>query len=533
MPPRAGATAIQSAGDSPQAIACLLRQERVGGRFWAGPGELPAMAELLLVPDDAGQLAEMLDEAASLGLKPLALLSSVDAGPKGCDFAGADIDPWTAVERSERIWCGAGQELALVAAIAGKPPRIFGHGRFSACGEQGEALDALLVRELLPEGGYACPFTGAPIGPGDWVSQLAQWKALVESNRGNVAILGIARWKRVTVGAMLWDGTGPVRYADRAARRAPPSAGRVVAWKTRTRPSVLARLAEAGAEVAEIEDGMVRSSGLGANCVPPLSIVVDGRGIYFDPSRPSDLEHILQSAEMPQALIERAARLRNALVAGGIGKYGRDEAAPGPIAESGRRRMLVAGQVEDDRSILCGGAGLTNLDLLKAARAIEPDAWISYKPHPDVVAGHRKGHIAEAEVRKFADELASDGSPNQWIAQADVVHVITSLTGFEALLRGKDVVTHGVPFFAGWGLTRDLGPVPARRTRRRSLDELVAATLLLYPRYVDPVTRLPCPVEVVVERIERGMARVITPAILAREWQGRLKRVVQRLAGGR
>ena len=78
----------------------------------------------------------------------------------------------------------------------------------------------------------------------------------------------------------------------------------------------------------------------------------------------------------------------------------------------------------------------------------------------------------------------------------DEVHVNTSLAGFEALLRGKAVTTYGVPFYAGWGLTRDLGPVPARRTAKRSIDELVAAALLIYPRYLDPVTGLPCPAEV-------------------------------------
>ena len=61
---------------------------------------------------------------------------------------------------------------------------------------------------------------------------------------------------------------------------------------------------------------------------------------------------------------------------------------------------------------------------------------------------------------------------------------MTSLVGFEALLRGLPVVTYGQPFYAGWGLTRDHAPL-ARRTRRLSLDELVAGALLRYPRYVN------------------------------------------------
>jgi capsular polysaccharide export protein len=68
------------------------------------------------------------------------------------------------------------------------------------------------------------------------------------------------------------------------------------------------------------------------------------------------------------------------------------------------------------------------------------------------------------------------------LAIADEVHTMTSLVGFEGLLRGLRVVTYGQPFYAGWGLTEDLC-APPRRTRRLELDELVCGVLLRYPRY--------------------------------------------------
>ena len=97
------------------------------------------------------------------------------------------------------------------------------------------------------------------------------------------------------------------------------------------------------------------------------------------------------------------------------------------------------------------------------------------------------------------------------------------------MLRGKSVTTYGVPFYAGWGLTRDLGAVPARRTARRTLDELVAVTLLTYPRYVDPVTGLPCPAEVVVARLSSCEGR--DPGLLVgmRRLQGKLMRRLRSL----
>src|SRR5205085_11086441 len=127
--------------------------------------------------------------------------------------------------------------------------------------------------------------------------------------------------------------------------------------------------------------------------------------------------------------------------------------------------------------------------------------YILYKPHPDVVAGHRRGAVPDRNCLEYADEIVGEVPIGSLIDMVDEVHVNTSLAGFEALLRGRRVTTSGVPFYAGWGLTCDLGPVPSRRTATRTIDELVAATLLLYPRYLDPVTGLPCPAEVVVARL--------------------------------
>src|ERR1022692_4812116 len=42
--------------------------------------------------------------------------------------------------------------------------------------------------------------------------------------------------------------------------------------------------------VLRLEDGFLRSVGLGADLIRPLSWVVDGRGIYYDATKPSDLE---------------------------------------------------------------------------------------------------------------------------------------------------------------------------------------------------------------------------------------------------
>jgi capsular polysaccharide export protein len=104
---------------------------------------------------------------------------------------------------------------------------------------------------------------------------------------------------------------------------------------------------------------------------------------------------------------------------------------------------------------------------------------------------------------------------------------MTSALGFEALLRGRRVVVHGAPFYAGWGLTEDRQPID-RRTRRASVEELAAAALLAYPIYVDPKTGLPCSPEVALARLQETW--LWKPGLMTRGrvLYGRLLRMVRK-----
>ncbi len=143
----------------------------------------------------------------------------------------------------------------------------------------------------------------------------------------------------------------------------------------------------------------------------------------------------------------------------------------------------------------------TNRALLETVRAAHPDAVILYKPHPDVEAGLRSGAI---DATGLADVILPQCDPIALLGQVDEVWTMTSLLGFEALLRGIPVTTLGAPFYAGWGLTVDKGDVPPRRRAEPSVEGLVHAALIDYPRYRDPLTGLPCPVEVIVQRLATG-----------------------------
>lgn len=514
-----------------EAVVAALRHWRVGSSFWGAPVDPGNGRDVVLFASDAAGLKTVIRTAREAGVIGRAVVAGRSAA--GVPRVPADADPWSLCEKAALVIADGGHEAALVARLVGTELRVVGEGRFAALRDP-NALHTVVRAELGEAWDYVDPLRGGPLAVEAAIAMLGKWRRLVASNRQIAAVYGVAKWKRVTSDALLWDGTGPVRHRRSGSHAIPPAAGTLVmAWMARTDAAGMARLTESGVTVGEIEDGMIRSTGLGANCVPPLSIVVDAAGPHFDPAQASELETILENENFGRALLERAARLRRTLVDAGISKYGQDSAATAQqaVPRGARRTVLVTGQVEDDRSVLRGGAGLDNLSLLQRARASERDAWIVFKPHPDVESGHRKGRIPDPLALELADEIDRTSSIAALLQRVDAVHVLTSLAGFEALMRGREVVTHGVPFYAGWGLTCDLGPVPARRTRRRSLDELVAATLILYPRYVDPVTRLPCEPELLVERIAEGRAHVHSPLILLRELQGRLKRWLQGRVG--
>jgi capsular polysaccharide export protein len=249
-----------------------------------------------------------------------------------------------------------------------------------------------------------------------------------------------------------------------------------------------------GVRIVRMEDGFLRSVGLGADLTRPLSWVLDDQGIYYDARMPSMLERLLQECTFDEEELARAASLRRRVVETGVTKYNLVRRAWNRPADA-RHVVLVPGQVETDASIACGTVDIrTNLALLQAVRAARPHAWVIYKPHPDVVAGLRRAGVGEAQAQAYCDEIVSEASTHDLLRQVDEVHVLTSLTGFEALLRGKPVSCWGHPFYAGWGLTQDSHPHP-RRTRRLQLDELVAGALLRYPVYVLPGTGERCRAE--------------------------------------
>ncbi len=507
-----------------QAARRAMLTVRAGGAWWlAGEPELPAGGDYALVilaePRVAGSngvpaedvLAAMLDAALTENppervvvlapgrtrLGPLrARLAAATA--RGVRIIAGDIDPWAAVECAAQIYTAAG-EIGFLALLAGRPVAAFGHSFYTGWGLTRDAaevprqgfsrtLDEVFAANCLIATRYRDPFRGTPASFED------------------------TAFRRTAGGAVA---------AARCASATEPRA--IAVWASRMPPGLADLASRHGVPLIRVEDGFVRSVGLGADFLPPASLVFDTGGMYYDPRSRSDLEGVLNESEFTPALIERTGRLMAQLVARGVTKY--NLAGQSPILDmpAGVRRILVPGQVEDDLSVLFGGGEIrSNLALLERVRAGNPDAFILYKPHPDVAAGHRTGAVPEALARRFADAIAQDVSTAALLAGIDELHTMTSLAGFEALLRRRQVTVYGRPFYAGWGLTTDALPID--RGRRLTLEQLVAGALILYPRYLDPVTRLPCGPEVIVERLDQPELWRPGLLVLARRLQGVLVR---------
>jgi capsular polysaccharide export protein len=234
-----------------------------------------------------------------------------------------------------------------------------------------------------------------------------------------------------------------------------------------------------------VEDGFIRSRGLGSNLCRPSSLSIDPVGIYFDSRRPSRIEQMLNQQQLTEKQLARGAALIDLLKQNGVSKYNVGNVQPFTPPDDGRPLLLVVGQVDGDASILTGSPVIhSNEQLLWAVRAARPEAHILFKPHPDVVAGNRKGAISEACLMSCVDSQVLDIGLTSLYPHVDELHTMTSLSGFEALVQGVKVTTWGQPFYSGWGLTNDIHPAE-RRQRHLSLAALVYTTLVAYPRYID------------------------------------------------
>jgi capsular polysaccharide export protein len=349
---------------------------------------------------------------------------------------------------------------------------------------------------------------------------------------GRTVCIGFPRWKQQNILPFLSVERNRAiftRSAKELGHIKPTSSDRLVCWGADTPPEIKRIAVRTGASLCYMEDGFIRSVGLGSDLIPPRSLVLDETGLYFDPTKPSALEETLNNTLFKKEEIDRAVRIRKFIADNALSKYNLEQREATNWENRGQRIILVPGQVQNDASIRLGCDSVnTNLGLLEAARANNPDAFIVYKPHPDVSLGKRPGQIDPTRLSLVADYIEERQGIISCIEGCDAVHTMTSLAGFDALIRGKQVTVFGRPFYAGWGLTEDHHDIP-RRTRILTLDELVAGTLIRYPLYWDPELRGFTSCEAVLHHLRDARDYMIARDGLKKLNQGYLRRQARKL----
>lgn len=416
-----------------------------------------------------------------------------------------DVNPASLIKWCEKVYCVTSQ-MGFEALLLGKKVITFGVPWFAGWGvtdDRNENVQSLFQqnrrtkRSLLQlfyaayfnYSRYINPNTGESGSIFDVIDYLHKVKILNQRLSGNLYCVGMSLWKQAVIKPFFnlpQCKLHFVRSLNSLKKRPLAENAKILVWSN-GKPEILQFAKENNIPLLRMEDGFIRSVGLGANLVAPLSLVVDDLGIYFNAENTSRLEQILLKAEhFSDNDLFNAEDLRQKLVASHIGKY---NVGSGDIDfnAQGKKIILVPGQVEDDASIKSGSPQIKkNLDLLKKVRELNPTAYIVYKPHPDVVSGNRIGDIPKLEALHFADFIVDNVNILDCILKVDEVHTMTSLAGFEALLRGKKVHCYGIPFYAGWGLTEDFLQIE-RRNKTLTLSQLIAATLIYYPLYIDPI----------------------------------------------
>lgn len=449
-----------------------------------------------------------------------------------------DVSPITLIERVDAVYVVTSQ-FGFEALLHGKPVHVFGvpfyggwglttdHGPVCARRAKGVSLLQLVAAALIKYPTYLDPYLGGQTDIHTILDYLEAEKAMPRLTGRRVFPLNFSMWKRGFLSAFCAASRRYIPIRTRALVAIKWRAGDAVLVWGRKWDELLGALPET-VDVWRMEDGFIRSRGLGSDLERPYSLAIDRTGLYYDGRGSSDLETYLGTATFSDRMLERGRRLAAAICNKRVTKYNIGTSAPLDFrrAAAGKPVILVPGQVEGDASLAYGSPVIRrNQDLLRAVRSNHPGAYIVYKPHPDEVSGNREGSAGDPE--SLADETVTEVDILDCLAAADSVHTLTSLTGFEALLRGKPVTTYGQPFYAGWGLTTDIYPVD-RRGRTLPVEALVYGLLCVYARYVDWPSGQPTIPEAIIKTLSDPSAE---QGRLARSRFGAAGQLVRKAAG--
>ena len=246
-----------------------------------------------------------------------------------------------------------------------------------------------------------------------------------------------------------------------------------------------------GGTLTLLEDGFIRSVGLGVEGSPSFSVVKDNVGIYYDATCPSQLENILNTYDFfkDTALMNLAYEAIDLIKKHEISKYNNATQISDELLEKLQKNsvnVLIVAQTATDASLMYGLAGtIDTKQIIEDAMIENPAASVYIKIHPDVLSGKRKSDIHIEDIPKNCTIIDENINPIGLLKHMNKVYTKTSGIGMEALILEKEVVCYGLPYYAGWGLTQDKQTCN-RRIRQLTMQELFAGAYILYTHYYNP-----------------------------------------------
>jgi capsular polysaccharide export protein len=431
-----------------------------------------------------------------------------------------DHNIYEILNQMEEIWTVSSQ-AGFEALLSGKKVRTFGTPFYAGYGmteddihipnRQQTTIEALFYASYIK----ACRYfiAGVECTLEEIVNVIIEHKRLVakDSQIKRLFIFNIPIWKRYSMLAFLFGkNTKRIHISNHTQLQAysPNSQDAILRWGYSKTDEYLTAYAENNnIPIMTFEDGFLRSVGLGSDLTLPYSLVIDKHGIYYNYHQKSELEVILQDLKLTEYEITRAKKLQEALKITNISKYNITQSHGEPLHTNNNSKhiILITGQVADDMSIIKGGTTIFDYEtLVKKVRAENPDAYIIYKHHPDVVAKNRKGYISNALLLQYVDLTVQHAHIIDLIRISDEIHTLTSLAGFEGLIHGKKVTHYALPFYGGYGFTTDKCGISHSR-KQTDFNTFLYATLCIYARYTIPNTHIALTPEVIIKVLYNEM----------------------------
>ena len=160
--------------------------------------------------------------------------------------------------------------------------------------------------------------------------------------------INLTPWKARQINRFVYPVTGKrVKFFKRFKRKMK----NIIVWGKNTRiESYLPNFDD----FISVEDGFIRSVGLGADLYPPLSLLFDKKGIHYDASKVSDLEDQLQNSNVNYSERMRARKILNLIIKLKISKYNLRLTKTINLPKNAANKEIIGvlGQVENDNSII-------------------------------------------------------------------------------------------------------------------------------------------------------------------------------------